>query len=261
MAGFRRLRIFLLLLVLLVVSVNTWLGIVRIQSWERPVWVVLYPINADGRADTQAYIDALDVVHFEDVQLFLSREAQRYGVYLDPLVELKLAPVITEQPPGVSDFPGVVESIFWSLRMRWWSWRTDSWSGPEPDVRIYLRYFSTGGRIRLEHSLGLQKGMIGLVNGFASVDYIDTNNFVIVHELMHTFGASDKYDLESNLPVYPHGFADPYQSPLLPQTRAEVMAGRIKVSPGWVLMPPSLKQVVVGPETAREVGWLGAVKP
>ncbi|SEQ54109.1 hypothetical protein SAMN03080615_01918 [Amphritea atlantica] len=252
---FRSLRIILLLVILFVVAMNTWLSSARIQSWNRPVWVVLYPINADGRADTQAYINALSAEHFDDIEQFLQRESARYHVGLSPVAEFHLAPVLTAQPPEVEIDASLFERVFWSLHMRWWSWRNDNWNGPEPDVRIYLRYFSPREHLQLSHSLGLQKGMIGLVNGFASVDYMGTNNFVIAHELMHTFGASDKYSLETNEPLFPDGYADPQQSPLLPQTRAEVMAGRIKVSPGWLLMPKNLNDVVVGALTAKEIGW------
>ncbi len=252
---FRLLRIALLLITLFVVSMNAWLSSARIQSWNRPVWVVLYPINADGRTDTQAYINALSVEHFEEIELFLQRESTRYKLALTPVAKVYLSTPLSATPPEVTSTEGVLGSIIWSLKMRWWSWRNDNWQGPEPDVRIYLRYFSPRVNQVLSHSLGLQKGMIGLVNGFASVDYIATNNFVIAHELMHTFGASDKYNLDTNEPVYPDGFADPQQQPLLPQTRAEVMGGRVKVSPGWLLMPRSLEDVVVGDKTAEEIGW------
>lgn len=252
---FRTLRIILLLIVLFVVAMNTWLTSVRIHSWNRPVWVVLYPINADGRRDTQAYINALSAEHFDEIKQFLQREADRYQVNLTPVAEFYLAPALVVQPPEVELDASLFERVYWSLHMRWWSWRNDSWNGPEPDVRIYLRYFSPRESQQLSHSLGLQKGMIGLVNGFASVDYMGTNNFVIAHELMHTFGASDKYSLDTNEPLYPEGYADPDQQPLLPQTRAEVMAGRVKVSPGWLLMPQSLNDVVVGPLTANEIDW------
>lgn len=252
---FRLLRVAVLLITLFVVAMNTWLSSVRIQSWSRPVWVVLYPVNADGRADTQAYIDALSVEHFEEIDGFLSREARRYGLNQPSIAEVFLSEPLKVLPPEIDIEAGVFGRAFWSLRMRWWSWRSDNWPGPEPDVRIYLQYFSPQKRQILSHSLGLQKGMIGLVNGFASVDYMATNNFVITHELMHTFGASDKYDLKTNEPIYPDGFADPQQLPLLPQVRAEIMGGRVKVSPGWLVMPLSLGDVVVGAKTAEEIGW------
>lgn len=252
---FRLLRIAFLLVTLFVVAMNAWLSSARIQSWNRSVWVVLYPINADGRADTQAYINALSEEHFEDVERFLQRESGRYGLERESIAEIFLSAPLSALPPEIDIEAGVFEAVFWSLQMRWWSWRNDNWPGPEPDVRVYLQYFSPQQKQVLSHSLGLQKGMIGLVNGFASVDYIATNNFVITHELMHTFGASDKYDLETNEPIYPDGFADPQQQPLLPQTRAEIMGGRVKVSPGWLVMPLSLDDVVVGNKTAEEVGW------
>jgi hypothetical protein len=252
---FRSLRITILLIALFVVAMNTWLSSARIQSWNRPVWVVLYPINADGRADTQAYINALSEEHFEDVELFLQREASRYGLVRQSIAEVFLSTPLVVLPPKIDIEAGVFGRVFWSLKMRWWSWRNDNWPGPEADVRIYLQYFSPQKKQVLSHSLGLQKGMIGLVNGFSSVDYIATNNFVITHELMHTFGASDKYNLETNEPIYPDGFADPQQLPLLPQVRAEIMGGRVKVSPGWLVMPLSLDDVVVGTKTANEIGW------
>ncbi|MDO6565397.1 hypothetical protein Q4488_18655 [Amphritea sp. 1_MG-2023] len=242
-------------MVLFVVAMNVGLNGVRMQAWERPVGVVLYPINADGEAGTQAYIDALNVEQFADIEAFLQREASRYQIRQQPLIEFSLAPMLNVQPPEFEADAGVLDRIVWSLHMRWWSWRNDNWLGAQPDVRIYLRYFSPQRNQPLTHSLGLQKGMIGLVNGYADIDYRGANHFVITHELMHTFGALDKYNLQTNEPIYPDGYADPQQKPLLPQTKAEVMSGRIKVSPGWLLMPQSLDRVIVGPKTAREIGW------
>ena len=46
----------------------------------------------------------------------------------------------------------------------------------------------------MAHSTGLQKGMLGVVNAFASADQEGSNAVVIAHELLHTFGATDKYD-------------------------------------------------------------------
>jgi len=52
----------------------------------------------------------------------------------------------------------------------------------------------------------------------------------------------------SNLPTYPNGYADPEQQPLYPQTKAELMGGRIPVSDSEAVMPGSLRQAVVGAE-------------
>ena len=43
-------------------------------------------------------------------------------------------------------------------------------------------------------SHGMQKGLIGVVHAFAQRPMAGTNNIVITHELLHTLGATDKYD-------------------------------------------------------------------
>jgi hypothetical protein len=69
-----------------------------------------------------------------------------------------------------------------------------------------------------------------VVNAFADSDHEGSNNVVIAHELLHTLGATDKYDPIGNQPLYPDGYANPQASPRLPQRRAEIMAGRIPIS-------------------------------
>ena len=85
---------------------------------------------------------------------------------------------------------------------------------------------------------------------------IKENNIVIAHELLHTVGASDKYDPRTNQPLFPIGFAEPDREPSLPQKKAEIMAGRIPVDVNKTKSPKSLKKVLVGETTATEIRWL-----
>ena len=82
------------------------------------------------------------------------------------------------------------------------------------------------------------------------------NNMVMLHELLHTLGATDKYDLRTDQPLYPDGYAQPELQPRLPQKKAEIMAGRIPLSEHHAEMPERLADVVIGPKTAREIGWI-----
>jgi hypothetical protein len=52
------------------------------------------------------------------------------------------------------------------------------------------------------HSLGLTKGLIGVVYAFASPEMNGANNVVIAHELLHTVGATDKYDFAADAPHF-----------------------------------------------------------
>ena len=73
---------------------------------------------------------------------------------------------------------------------------------------------------------------------------------------LHTLGASDKYDRANNQPIYPDGYAEPDKSPLHPQRKAEIMAGRIPVSERKAVMPKSFATSSIGVKTAREIRWI-----
>jgi hypothetical protein len=143
------------------------------------------------------------------------------------------------------------------LHIRWWSYNaTKDIDETDPDIKLFLVYFDPLERPALAHSVGLRKGLLGIVNVFSDNAQVATNNFVITHEMLHTLGASDKYGGPSNLPAHPIGYADPERSPLYPQTEAEIMGGRIPLSPTEAVIPEGLSQVRVGAETALEIRWL-----
>ncbi|HEY9199839.1 MAG TPA: hypothetical protein VIR60_10770 [Gammaproteobacteria bacterium] len=254
---FRTLRISLLLLILLGVAGDAWLTGLRTTSWEEPLWVSVYPINADGSEATARYIGNLTDEQFAPVAEFLAREAERYGVTQTSPVQLRLAAEIHERPPAPPPNGQRLKVMLWSLQMRYWAWRMQrTIDGPPSDIQMFVQYFDPELTDRVAHSLGLQKGLLGVVNAFAARRMAGQNNVVIAHELLHTVGATDKYDLSDSQPVYPQGYADPERDPLYPQTRAEIMGGRIPQSEREAELPMSLNKVVVGPETAAEINWI-----
>jgi hypothetical protein len=74
--------------------------------------------------------------------------------------------------------------------------------------------------------------------------------------MLHTLGATDKYNLQTLQPLFPEGYADPEQEPLLPQKYAEIMGRAIPLSVAEAKMPDSLFYSVIGPQTAKEIKWL-----
>ena len=97
--------------------------------------------------------------------------------------------------------------------------------------------------------------MIGVVHAYAHRELEGKNNLVIAHEMLHTLGATDKYDLDKGEPLYPQGYAEPDKSPRYPQTYAELMGGRVPLSPSRSVMPRSLRLVKIGQLTATEINW------
>lgn len=253
----RSLRIGLLLIVLVAVAGDAWLTRLRTTDWSESLWVSVYPINADGSPATASYIATLDNTRFAAVEDFFASEAQRYGVAQSRPMQLRLAPEVRELPPAPPPNGQRLAVMAWSLKMRYWAWRIQrEYGGPPSNIQVFVQYFDPQRTERVAHSLGLEKGLIGVVNAFASPRMTRQNNVVIAHELLHTVGASDKYDPASGRPVHPQGYAEPDLEPLHPQRFAEIMGGRIPVSEHTAEIPGSLRDTLIGPETAAEINWL-----
>ena len=251
---FKAIRVTILLLILLFVAVSTWLTQARSTDWNNTLYVKVYPINGDGSQAAAKYIDRLDVESFAGIERFVAREVERYGVTIDNPVKMELGQPIDEQPPSLEGVDSALGIMWWSLKMRLWAGdATDNQPGAEPDAKIFVRYHSPDTEFALENSVGLQKGMVGIVNAFASRRLAGSNNVIIAHEFLHTLGATDKYELGSGQPHYPHGYGEPEKNPRHPQRFAEIMGGRIAQSETRALIPSSLKSVVVGRLTAQEI--------
>lgn len=251
----RVIRIALLLFVLATVAQWAWIERQRVTDWAHPLRVVVYPIDADGTESSSAYLAGQDRSVFAEIEEFLANEGRRYGLKLARPVEMSLGPRVASQPPDLPRESGVLAALSWSLRMRFWAWRHDDYPGPKPHVRLFVVYHDPARSPRLAHSTGLAKGMIGVVRVFAEKSQERVNNVVIAHELLHTFGATDKYDYATNMPRFPDGYADPAANPRFPQRHAEIMAGRRPLSMFEAEIPTSLGQTLIGAGTAAEIHW------
>lgn len=255
---FRKFRILVLSLILATVALGAWRANSRLTEWKHTVHVALYPIAADDTPATRQFVAQLAAADYEDLGRWLQEESDRYGRTLLQPVAVHLAPPLTELPP-LPPAPGKpLETAWWSLQLRWWASRHDAIAGPKPQVRLFVLYHDPERGDRLAHSTGLEKGQIGLIHAFATRSQRRQNLVVIAHELLHTFGATDKYDLATLQPLYPAGYAEPDKTPLLPQHFAEIMAGRTPLDEQRAEIPARLADTLIGPETAREIGLLPA---
>lgn len=251
----RRLRIIILLLVLLVVALNTYFDRVYSTDWNIPLRIAVYPINADDRSATEQYIRQLPTDALQGIEAFFEEEAKQHGLPMERPIRMTLLPPLAKQPPPLDRRAGGLTALLWSLRMRYWAWRVDDPPGAAPDIKLFILHHDPAVSPSVPHSVGLQKGLFGVVHVFADHGMKGSNDTVIAHELLHTLGATDKYDLRSNQPMHPDGFAEPDREPLYPQSFAELMGGRVPVSRAESTTPESLQQVIVGAKTASEIGW------
>ncbi len=251
----KRIRIAILLTILFVVAAGTWIDRSVTTGWDRSLVVGIYPIAADDSPTTRGYVESLDARQFQAIGEFFAREARAYGLALERPVDVTLNPALDTLPPQLPRDSGALGTAWWSLKIRWYAWRATR--DYPAQIRLFVLYHDPAASPSVPHSLGLQKGLIGVVYAFADPEMDGANNIVIAHELLHTLGATDKYDVQTLQPSFPDGYGDPDASPRYPQTDAEVMAGRRAVSRDSAEMPTSLAQVVLGERTATEIRWLG----
>lgn len=257
MTVFKRIRVTILLIILAIVAVSTYLQIHHAASWDKPLRLTIYPINGDNSETTDRYINTLSIADFAPINQFMESEADAYNIALRPLFLPAMGAVIKQLPPRPpGDRSDKLKMIVWSLELRYWLVKNVSTLGLDArHIRIFVAYHKGFKDKPLEHSYGLQKGLLGVVNAYASEKQSGQNNVVIAHELLHILGASDKYD-RKNLPIFPAGYAEPDKAPLFPQEFAELMGGRIPETPDKAAIPTSLDDCLIGPITAGEINWL-----
>ena len=252
----RKLRIALLLVILLVVAVKTWQEQYLSRRWRVPLYVSIYPIAADDSAVTRDYLAHVDADRFKPIDAFFAREAQRYQLPLAEPFRTRLRPELRDSPPQRAADAGMLSTALWSLKLRYWAWHVSGRAGEPEDIRVFVLYRDPALTPSVPHSLGLSKGLIGVVYAFAAPQMNGENDVVIAHELLHTLGATDKYDPATDAPLFPEGYGDPSQVPLLPQQTAEIMAGRRILAPDRWEQVSGLDQVVLGHATAVEINWI-----
>lgn len=263
MAGrgwFFRVRVALLLSVLVVVILwagSDWWRRRERREWRRPLRVALVLVE---REPVPAPVTAELKGRARDLEARLGEQLQRYGERQQHPFEIVVeGPVAATSAP-----PQITEQSFTALLghsyARWrWTGDVDERAGVATrgfDSRIYLVLHPVGDAepagVEGESEDG---GRVGIAQADIATDMVDFALFVAAHELFHTLGALDHYG-DDGQAQYPSGFAEPARQPLYPQRGAELMARNIPLSPTSARPPDTLNELWIGPETAREIGWL-----
>lgn len=250
-------RLAILLAVLAFVALGAWLDRRRSTDWDGTLRVTVYPIAVGADPGTLAYVAGLDNDSFTAVSDFIADEAAQHGLALEEPLRVRVSHAVRELPPAAPEHPGPVSVASWSLKLRYWAWRVAADDPlPPPDVQVFALYHPLDGAGAAPDSAGMQKGLVAVTHLYADSAAAGSNAVVLTHELLHTLGATDKYDVRTGQPLAPDGLGDPQQQPLYPQRSGEIMAGRIARSAREAVIPDSLASMTVGPATAREIGWL-----
>lgn len=252
----KRLRLTVLIVLLVLVAHHQWNERTRHARWDAPLFVAIYPFSGDASSAATQAAKSLDRTKLAaSINDYLAEQAARYGLELPRAfyIEIGAAPRRIPPPPPIDGH--FLQRMSWVAQVRWWRWRFDE-QGLDPDIIVLAGYHDPESSPILPHSTGLQPVRLVISNLFAGSRWHGANEVVLLHEILHTLGATDKYDISSGLPLFPQGFAEPERQPLLPQRYAELMAGRIPINASEAIQAASLSQTLIGPETAREIHWV-----
>lgn len=257
--GFFAWRVSVLLAVLAAVLV--WGGLDLRQrlarnAWTRPLSValVLGRRGALSKDEVRTLVSRVPVL-----QARLRAEFGRYRSAGHAPVELRLfGPVEVGSGPPAIDADGLLARALSSRRLSDYLAPIDAVAGLNPgdyDSCIYLLASPpSGARSPTVEGIAEAGGRRGVVEVELGPGMADFALVVAAHELMHTVGASDKYD-RGGQPIYPDGFAEPDREPRYPQPRFELMAHGRPIATGRSEAAAGLERLAVGGATAREIGW------
>src|SRR6185503_9559656 len=147
-AMWRALRIAILLFILATVAQGAWLARSRTADWGNTLRVVVYPINGDASRVSAEYVSQLNDASYQPIAAFFREEGKRHGVRVAQPVSVAVAPPLGASPPAPPFGGSRVEVILWSLRLRYWAYRNDTYKGPKADVRLFVSYFDPAARQR-----------------------------------------------------------------------------------------------------------------
>ena len=227
-------------MILLFVALNTYFDRVYSTDWNIPLRVAAFPINADGSDVTARYIRQLSSDAFERIETFFEQEAKENGLEMERPIRLTLAPPLPRNRPARS---GRRQTSVLSVE-------------PEDAILGLARRCAAGTRAghQVVRAVSRSRDLAPAALGWTCRRAVrhrarlrgrrmkGSNDTVIAHELLHTLGATDKYDAQTNQPMQPDGFAEPDLEPLYPQSFAELMGGRIPVSSTESTTPDSLQK-------------------
>ena len=155
---FRRFRIAILLYILILVGGGAWLTSKDSTDWQEPLWILVYPINADHSNASDAYIQNLERDRFDPIAHFFSQKGRSFGLELETPVTIRVGAPLSMLPPSPPLAGNTLSVMWWSLKLRYWVWNVErQQSEPHADIKVFLLYHDPKLVSSLPHSLGLQK--------------------------------------------------------------------------------------------------------
>jgi hypothetical protein len=253
----RNVRIGVLLAVL--VAVVGWgykkrqaLGLRRDWLAPLPVAVVLVSEQPLAPATVEAWRRGLaELEEWGEAEF----ERHRGPMHFPPISYRLATPVVAPHPPLPPADVSLSERATAALAFEAAARELDEAAGVTSADTIVIDVLLGAGPGTAVEGLAEREGRRGVVMGSATETELDLELVAMLHEVLHCTGATDKYDAEGRA-VVPAGLAEPELSPRYPQNFGEVMVGEVPLSETSGRPIRSLGEALVGPVTAKEIGWV-----
>src|SRR4051812_41303488 len=109
----RKIRILILLLILLFVALNSYFDRLYTTDWDIPLRVTVFPINADGSATTERFVQNLSPAALLALKTFSQAESEEYGIHMDRPVRFSLPPPMRDPPPMIEPSANRLSIVLW----------------------------------------------------------------------------------------------------------------------------------------------------
>ena len=254
---FGTLRIAILLAVLVFVALGAWLDKRRSTDWDSTLRVTVYPIAAGTDAATTRLRGLAGGSGLRRARGLLRergppprRRTRRTGAG---------AAVARGTGPAACGAvgSGTLSVAAWSLRFRYWASRVAANDPlPTPDVQVFALYHAPDGGQAVPDSLGLSKGLMAVTHLYADPRR-PRQQSRRPRARVAAHARRDRQVRGRHRAAARSGRPRRSRSSrrAIRNATGEIMAGRIAVNASEAVIPDGLQQMVVGPATAREIGW------
>ena len=224
-------------------------------NWDRPIQVGLVLLSPAGDADAAKWRAAIDLLSAHlDLEMARWRGPGGAPFQISVVGPVRWRGALPFSPPTGAPLDRAWHAVDVWRTVRDIDRAAEGTAGGF-EVRIFFLCDSLpGSHLGFAEGSGAVNGEVAFVRGSCGGD-LTLALQTIGHELLHTAGASDRYDAAGHARE-PDGLADPDRIPLYPQIHAEWMAGELALAPGRGRLPESLEELRVGAVTAREIGWI-----
>lgn len=252
---------FSVLLIVIAIAGRVYYQDQRKLDWDRTYNVALVQVVNGTKNNTERALSPFGKELLQQsLEKWFENEAKRvYKSDIKPFRFELLGPVFSESPPP--SLPTEKDS-FWtkykqtSAFINYFNDKLTQTGVAQNqfDVKLYLYIYPADAGLGYEkqHSVGTTRGRFGVVFLPIGKQSAGRTTCLIAHEVLHTVGASDKYD-DNHLTIFPDGYFAPEKR--YPQEFAEIMALAIPIEGTKEKDVDSLELSRVGEKTAVEVGW------